>query len=499
MNHTGKHPRNRHSSRAGRLWRGILAAAIAGVASTAALAANPGWEQESIAGMNVLIYEPDTAPALEDGRALMVTLHGCNQSADDLATAGGWEDTAEAYGMVVAAPDAPNGGVLIGCWDYYGSNHTRSNRHNDNLLGLVEELLNREALNIDPDQVYISGLSSGGGQVMVMTCLAPDVFAGGGNNAGPTIGTGSGDISYVATSQSSAVSTCTSLAGSHADAFDTQIASMIYGDGDYTVAQGYNELNADVKAEIYGAGTESSVDMSALPGNSTGGNGRIIADAEGPRVSVIENAGMGHEWPSGDGTGGNYIAGSSVDYPAYLTAFLFANNRRVDGNGGGDDGGGGTAPTVNVAAPVDGATVSGSVVIEVSASDDQGVTDVEFYVDDGLIGSDDTAPYSQSWDTTAIGDGGHAIKAVARDADGNTAVDDDTTVTVDNGSGGGAEDCWTASNADHYAAGRANRLGTPPYENYNAVGSYQWLGYADEVTSLEETSTGYYVEVGGCN
>ncbi|MBA1145860.1 PHB depolymerase family esterase [Ectothiorhodospiraceae bacterium WFHF3C12] len=497
MKRTGINQHDRHSRpRSSRLARTLLAAAAALLTSTALLAANPGWDQETIAGMNVLVYTPDSAPALGDGRALMLTLHGCSQSADDLASAGGWEDTAEEYGMVVAAPDAPNGGVLIGCWDYYGSNHTRGNRHNDNLLGLVDELLGRQALNIDPDQVYISGLSSGGGQVMVMTCLAPDVFAGGGNNAGPTIGTGSGDIGYVATSQSAAVSTCTNLAGSHADAFDTQIASMIYGDGDYTVAQGYNELNADVKAEIYGAGSESAVDMAALPGNSTGGSGRIIADAQGPRVSVIKNAGMGHEWPSGDGTGGNYIAGSSVDYPAYLTAFLFANNRRVDG---GDDGGGGTGPSVDITAPVDGATVSGSVTIEASANDDQGVTGVEFYVDDGLLGSDDTEPYSLSWDTTAIGDGDHALKAVALDADGNTGVDDDTTVTVDNGSGGGAEDCWTATNADHYAAGRANQLGTPPYENYNAVGSYQWLGYADDVTSLEETSPGYYVEVGGCN
>lgn len=478
--------------------RGLLAALLVAGVSTAVLAANPGWDQESIAGMNVLLYEPDSAPALADGRALMITLHGCNQSADDLATAGGWEDTAEQYGMVVAAPDAPNGGVLIGCWDYYGTNHTRGNRHNDNLLGLVDELLSRPSLDIDPDQVYISGLSSGGGEVMVMTCLAPDVFAGGGNNAGPTIGTGSGDIGYVATSQSAAVDACVSLAGSHADAFDTQIASMVYGDGDYTVAQGYNELNADVKAEIYGATGESNVDMSTLPGNSTGGSGRIISDAQGPRVSVIQNAGLGHEWPSGDGSSGNYIAGNSVDYPAYLTAFLFANNRRVDGSSGGG-GGDGTNPTADVTSPSDGATVSGSVAIEVSASDDQGVASVDFYIDNGLIGSDDTAPYSVTWDTTAIGDGPHAIKAVARDAAGNTGVDDDTTVTVDNGTGGGTADCWTATNSDHFATGRANQLGTPPYENYNAVGSYQWLGYAGDVTSLEETSPGYYVEVSSCD
>jgi len=104
------------------------------------------------------------------------------------------------------------------------------------------------------------------------------------------------------------------------------------------------------------------------------------------------------------------------------------------------------------------------------------------------------------WDTTTgIGDDSHAIKAVALDAAGNQDVDDDTTVTVDNGSGGGGvQTCWTATNLDHYNAGRANRLGTPAWENYNAVGSYQWLGYADDVTSLEETSDNHYVEVSSC-
>jgi poly(3-hydroxybutyrate) depolymerase len=49
-------------------------------------------------------------------------------------------------------------------------------------------------LNIDPSQTYNTGLSSGGGQAMVMGCLAPEIFAGMGINAAPTIGTGSHKI-----------------------------------------------------------------------------------------------------------------------------------------------------------------------------------------------------------------------------------------------------------------------------------------------------------------
>ena len=64
------------------------------------------------------------------------------QTASVLQTGGNWAATAEKYGMVVALPDAPNGGVVLGCWDYYDANHSRTApaRHDDNLLGLVAAL-----------------------------------------------------------------------------------------------------------------------------------------------------------------------------------------------------------------------------------------------------------------------------------------------------------------------------------------------------------------------
>ncbi|MEC8762056.1 MAG: PHB depolymerase family esterase, partial [Actinomycetota bacterium] len=69
------------------------------------------WTTETIAGMSVRLYTPTTAAALPAGRALMISLHGCVQKASDLQSAGNWAQTADEYGMVVALPDAPNGGV----------------------------------------------------------------------------------------------------------------------------------------------------------------------------------------------------------------------------------------------------------------------------------------------------------------------------------------------------------------------------------------------------
>ncbi|RPF22577.1 extracellular catalytic domain type 1 short-chain-length polyhydroxyalkanoate depolymerase [Myceligenerans xiligouense] len=293
------------------------------------------WTSRSAGGMTTQLYVPTSAPAIPAGRALTITLHGCVQTSSDLRGGGNWEATADDYGMVVAVPAAPDGGVLLGCWDYYGSNHSRTSpaRHDDNLLDLVDDLLADASLGIDPDQVYVTGLSSGGGETLVMGCLAPDVFAGIGSNAGPAVGTSSAQISYVATTQAQATSTCRNFAGTASGAFGTQLASVVYGSDDSTVAPGYNTLNAQVMAGIYGAADQSPFALDALEGNNTTGSGTLWSDADGPRVSLIQNSGLGHNWPAGGGPGGSYISTNSIDYPAYVTGFFFENNRRVNRSG----------------------------------------------------------------------------------------------------------------------------------------------------------------------
>src|SRR5207244_3567808 len=91
-----------------------------------------------------------------------------------------------------------------------------------------------------------------------------------------------------------------------------------------------------------------------------------------------------------------------------------------------------TAPTVSINSPVDGATVSGTVTATASASDNVGVTSVQFQIDGANIGSPLTAvPYIYSWDTTGASNGTHIVGVVARDAAGNQS-NTGVTVLVDN-------------------------------------------------------------------
>jgi fibronectin type 3 domain-containing protein len=95
-----------------------------------------------------------------------------------------------------------------------------------------------------------------------------------------------------------------------------------------------------------------------------------------------------------------------------------------------------TPPAVSLSSPANGATVSGTVTISATASDNTAVAGVQFAIDGTSLGAEDTvAPYSTAWDTTTVANGSHTVSARARDAAGNTATAS-ASVTVSNAASG---------------------------------------------------------------
>ena len=91
------------------------------------------------------------------------------------------------------------------------------------------------------------------------------------------------------------------------------------------------------------------------------------------------------------------------------------------------------APTVVITAPLAGATVSRTVTVSASASDNVGVAGVRFTLDGVTIGAEDlSAPYHLSWNTAGVTNGSHVLRAVARDAAGNVTTSAAVTVQVAN-------------------------------------------------------------------
>jgi hypothetical protein len=93
-----------------------------------------------------------------------------------------------------------------------------------------------------------------------------------------------------------------------------------------------------------------------------------------------------------------------------------------------------TAPSVSMTAPATGTTVVGaSVTVSASASDDVGVSSVQFQLDGANLNVEKTgAPYSTAWNTNTTPNGTHTLTAVARDVAGNQTTSTGITVNVNN-------------------------------------------------------------------
>lgn len=81
----------------------------------------------------------------------------------------------------------------------------------------------------------------------------------------------------------------------------------------------------------------------------------------------------------------------------------------------------GTDPTLAFNSPLDGATVGGIVNISVRALDRLGISKVELYNGSTLVGTQTSAPYNFTWDTTQT-NGAQNLTAKAYDTSGATAT-----------------------------------------------------------------------------
>ncbi|KFE72344.1 S8 family serine peptidase [Hyalangium minutum] len=100
-----------------------------------------------------------------------------------------------------------------------------------------------------------------------------------------------------------------------------------------------------------------------------------------------------------------------------------------------------TAPSTSITSPAGGATLGGTATISASASDNVGVTKVEFYSGTTLLGSDTSSPYSFDWNTATVANGTYSLTTKAFDAAGNTATSAPVSVSVNNTTGS----CSTAT------------------------------------------------------
>ena len=121
-----------------------------------------------------------------------------------------------------------------------------------------------------------------------------------------------------------------------------------------------------------------------------------------------------------------------------------------------------TKPTVNLVSPAVDAVLTNDAVITANASDNVGVTKVEFWANSTKLG-ESTSPFTHTWDTKSVANGSYSLTAKAFDAAGNSETSSAVVVTVNNSTtpnNGGEESTFTISNMqDNTATGSVTLSG----------------------------------------
>jgi hypothetical protein len=148
----------------------------------------------------------------------------------------------------------------------------------------------------------------------------------------------------------------------------------------------------------------------------------------------------------------------------------------------------GTPPTVSVAALP--ATVSRTVTLTATATDNVGVTSVQFLVDGNPVGTVSSEPYTLTWNTGNVADGAHTITAVARDALNNAGTSAAVAVTVRNLTPFALTLSGREENPANNSAGTGSGTITVNLATGTVTGSINVSGFTSTVAHLHDAFAG---------
>jgi poly(hydroxyalkanoate) depolymerase family esterase len=114
---------------------------------------------------------------------LVMMLHGCMQTPQDLAAISGMNSLADKNRFLVVYPEQTKEANPLRCWNWFDAKHQTPDSGEPALLAAIFARVG-STHNVDTRRVYVAGISAGAAMAVVMGATYPDVFSGIGVLAG---------------------------------------------------------------------------------------------------------------------------------------------------------------------------------------------------------------------------------------------------------------------------------------------------------------------------
>jgi poly(hydroxyalkanoate) depolymerase family esterase len=263
-----------------------------------------------------------------DGRPLplIVMLHGCTQDPDDFAAGTAMNFVAETGKFLVAFPAQPGTANPNRCWNWFQPADQQRDRGEPAILaGITREVM--AEYKVDPDRVYVAGMSAGGAMAAIMAAAYPDLYAAVGVHSGPAPGSAH-DLPSAFQAMQQGIS-------NGADRLVAPVPLIVFqGDQDRTV----HPRNAEQLVGQWAAAVDGGASAGMAPRmrvfQDRSASGRaytraIYQDAGGH--AVVERwtiHGAGHAW-SGGSRNGSHTDPAGPDASREMIRFFFEHPRWV--------------------------------------------------------------------------------------------------------------------------------------------------------------------------
>ena len=277
---------------------------------------NPG-------NLRARLYVPASVTARP---ALVVVLHGCTQNAAGYDMGAGWSRLADEQGFVLLFPEQKSANNPNRCFNWFAPEDvSRDHGEAQSIHEMIAAI--RDDHDVDPDRIFINGLSAGGAMTAVMLATYPELFAGGAIIGGLPYGTAMGVVQALdrmrghGMPDDAALATLARDASGHSGRWPT--LSVWHGDSDATVQDANAEAILTQWRALHGV-ADTPASRSATGGQVH----RTWQDAAGR--TVIEDhriAGMGHGTPiatrgaEAGGTAGAFMLDVGISSTRRIAAF----------------------------------------------------------------------------------------------------------------------------------------------------------------------------------